>query len=157
MKIAIDYTTGIYPGAGIARYTRSLVGALAEIDGDNKYELFYAARGLPRPTPETEQADALFREHPNFRPVPVPLSVRQMFGLWQRLRAPLPVDVFTGRCDVVHSPDFVSPPHRAGADVVTVHDLSFMVVPECAEPKLAAFLGKTVPGAVRRADQIIAV
>jgi len=30
-------------------------------------------------------------------------------------------------------------------------------VPECAEPKLAAFLGKTVPAAVRRADHIIAV
>jgi glycosyltransferase involved in cell wall biosynthesis len=57
----------------------------------------------------------------------------------------------------VHSPDFVSPPHRAGADVITVHDLSFLVVPECAEPKLAAFLGKTVPRAVERADAIVAV
>ena len=157
MKIAIDYTTAIYPGAGIARYTRSLVGALAQIDRENDYALFYAARGLPRPTPETEQADAFFREHPRFRAVPVPISVRQMFALWQRLRLPLPVDLFAGRCDIVHSPDFVSPPHRSGADVITVHDLSFMVVPECAEPKLAAFLGKTVPGAVRRADHIVAV
>src|SRR5436190_10865518 len=157
VRIAIDYTTGIYPGAGVARYTRSLVSALAGLDRHNTYSLFYAARGLPRPTPETEQADALFREHPNFRAVPVPLSVRQMFGLWQRLRAPLPVDLFTGRCDVVHSPDFVSPPHRSGADVITVHDLSFLVVPECAEPKLAAFLGKTVPAAVRRAHHIVAV
>ena len=157
MHIAIDYTTGIYPGAGVARYTRSLVWALARLDGENRYSLFYAARGLPRPTPETEQADELFAKHRNFRPVGVPLSVRQMFGLWQRLRVPLPVDLFTGRCDIVHSPDFVSPPHRAGADVITVHDLSFLVVPECAEPKLAAFLGKTVPGAVRRADRIVAV
>ena len=30
---------------------------------------------------------------------------------------------------------------RSGADVITVHDLSFLVVPECAEPRLAAFLG----------------
>jgi len=58
-----------------------------------------------------------------------------MFALWQRLRVPLPLEVFTGRCNVVHSPDFVSPPHRSGADVITVHDLSFLVVPECAEPK----------------------
>src|SRR5688500_10148655 len=121
MHIAIDYTTGIYPGAGVARYTRSLVGALARLDGENRYSLFYAARGLPRPTPETEQADKLFAEHRNFKPVGVPLSVRQMFGLWQRLRVPLPVDLFTGRCDIVHSPDFVSPPHRAGADMITVH------------------------------------
>ena len=56
MRIALDYTTGIYPGAGVARYTRSLVRALAAIDGRNQYRLFYAARGLPRPTPETAQA-----------------------------------------------------------------------------------------------------
>ena len=80
MRIAIDYTTGIYPGAGIARYTRSLVGALAEIDRDNQYALFYASRGLPRPTPESEQADALFREHPNFRGVPVPKSYSCLGG-----------------------------------------------------------------------------
>lgn len=157
MRIAFDYTTGIYPGAGVARYTRSLVGALAALDPTNSYALFYAARGLPRPTPETAQADALFSKHPNFRGVPVPLSVRQMFAVWQRLRLPFPADLFTGRCDVMHSPDFVSPPHRSGADIITVHDLSFLVVPECAEPKLAAFLSKTVPAAVRRADKIIAV
>ncbi|HEX9987489.1 MAG TPA: glycosyltransferase family 1 protein [Chloroflexia bacterium] len=157
MRIAFDYTTGIYPGAGVARYSRSLVSALAGLDAENSYSLFYAAKGLPRPTPETEQADALFSAHPNLLPVPVPLSVRQMFALWQRLRIPLPVDRFTGPCDVMHSPDFVSPPHRTGADVITVHDLSFLVVPECADPKLAAFLGRTVPRAVRRADHIIAV
>ncbi|HKP51121.1 MAG TPA: glycosyltransferase family 1 protein [Chloroflexia bacterium] len=157
MHIAFDYTTGIYPGAGIARYTRSLISSLSHLDRENHYSLFYASRGLPRPTPETEQADALFASHPNFRPVPLPVSVRQMFALWQRLRLPIGVDRFTGRCDVMHSPDFVSPPHRTGADVITVHDLSFLVVPECAEPKLAAFLSRSVPAAVRRADHIIAV
>lgn len=157
MKIALDYTTGIYPGAGVARYTRSLVGALAALDTENRYSLFYAARGLPQPTPESKQARALFSEHPNFKPVSLPFSVRQMFAVWHRLRLPLPVDLFTGKCDVVHSPDFVSPPHRQGADVITVHDLSFLMLPECAEPKLAAFLGKTVPRAALRADRIIAV
>lgn len=157
MHIALDYTTGIYPGAGVARYTRSLVEALARLDGRNRYSLFYANRGLPRGTPEERQARELMKAHPNFKGVAVPMSVREMFAAWQRLRLPVPVDLFTGRCDVLHSPDFVSPPHRTGADVITVHDLSFLVVPECAEPKLAGFLSKSVPGAVRRADRIIAV
>jgi glycosyltransferase involved in cell wall biosynthesis len=157
MHIALDYTTGLYPGAGVARYTRSLVAALARLDADNRYSLFYANRGLPRGTPEEQQARALMKAHPNFRGVAVPLSVRQMFAVWQRLRLPIPVDLFTGRCDLLHSPDFVSPPQRTGADIITVHDLSFLVVPECAEPGLAGFLSKTVPGAVRRADGIIAV
>ncbi len=68
MNITLDYTTGIYPGAGIARYTRSLVSALARLDTENTYSLFYAARGLPHPTPETKQASELFAKHPNFRP-----------------------------------------------------------------------------------------
>lgn len=157
MRIAIDYTTGIYPGAGVARYTRHLVSALADIDSRNDYRLFYAAIGLPRATPERAQADVLFRERPNFRPVPVPMSVRVMSRLWQRWQAPLPLELFTGRCDVVHSPDFVSPPHRSGADVITVHDLSFLTVPERADPANAAFLGKAVPAAARHADHIIAV
>ena len=144
MHIALDYTTGIYPGAGVARYTRSLVEALARLDGRNRYSLFYANRGLPRGTPEERQARDLMQAHPNFKGVAVPMSVREMFAVWQRLRLPLPVDLFTGRCDVLHSPDFVSPPHRTGADVITVHDLSFLVVPECAEPKLAGFLSKSV-------------
>jgi glycosyltransferase involved in cell wall biosynthesis len=157
MRIAIDYTTGIYPGAGVARYTRQLIAALADIDSRNDYRLFYAATGLPQSTPEKAQADMLFRKHPNFRAVPVPMSVRVMSRLWQRWQAPLPLELFTGRCDVVHSPDFVSPPHRSGADVITVHDLSFLTIPECADPANAAFLGKAVPAAARRADHIIAV
>ncbi len=157
MRIALDYTTGIYPGAGVARYTRSLVAALADMDKRNSYALFYAARGLPTPSPETALAEALFREHANFKGLPLPFSVRQMFALWQRLRVPLPLEIFAGRSDIVHSPDFVSPPHRSGADIITVHDLSFMVVPQYAEPKLAAFLGKTVPPAVLRATHILAV
>ncbi len=157
MRIAIDYTTGIYPGAGVARYTRQLIASLAGIDSRNSYRLFYAAAGLPRSTPERAQAEMLFRERPNVRAVPVPMSVRVMSRLWQRWQAPLPLEIFTGRCDVVHSPDFVSPPHRSGADVITVHDLSFLTIPECADPANASFLGKAVPAAARRADHIIAV
>ncbi len=157
VKIAIDYTTGIYPGAGVARYTRSLVAALAALDPDNVYQLVYAARGLPRHTPEARQAAALFAAHPNLRPAPVPMSVRQMFAVWHRLRLPLPIEMFAGRCDVVHSPDFVCPPHLWGSGIITVHDLSFLVVPECAHPALAAFLSRAVPAAVRRARRIIAV
>src|SRR4051794_25376333 len=157
MHIAIDYTTGIYPGAGIARYTRHLIASLADIDSRNTYSLFYAAIGLPRSTPERAQAGKIFRERQNFRAVPVPMSVRVMSRLWQRWQAPFPLELFAGRCDVVHSPDFVSPPHRSGADVITVHDLSFLVIPECADPTLASFLGKAVLTATRRANHIIAV
>ena len=74
MRIAIDYTTGIYPGAGIARYTRQLVASLADIDSRNAYSLFYAAIGLPRSTPEGAQAgkiDVLLTNGDSLDPPPI--------------------------------------------------------------------------------------
>jgi glycosyltransferase involved in cell wall biosynthesis len=39
---------------------------------------------------------------------------------------------------------------------LTVHDLSFMTVPESAHPKLRSYLLKAVPASVRRADLVLA-
>ena len=53
MRIAIDYTPALRQTAGIGRYTRGLVAALAELDHDNAYTLFCAGQppsappGLP--------------------------------------------------------------------------------------------------------------
>jgi glycosyltransferase involved in cell wall biosynthesis len=55
-----------------------------------------------------------------------------------------------------HSPDFLVPPLRQARAVVTVHDLSFLVHPERADPALARFLGAAVPRAVGRAAQVLA-
>ena len=44
MRIGIDYTAAVRQGAGIGRYTRGLVRALAELDHDNRYVLFSAGR-----------------------------------------------------------------------------------------------------------------
>ncbi|MFB0545344.1 MAG: glycosyltransferase family 4 protein, partial [Anaerolineae bacterium] len=40
--------------------------------------------------------------------------------------------------------------------IVTVHDLSFMRTPQCAEPSLRAYLNKVVPRSIQRADLILA-
>ena len=42
--IGIDYTAGVNQGAGIGRYTRSLIKAVAELDHSNEYILFYATK-----------------------------------------------------------------------------------------------------------------
>ena len=47
---------------------------------------------------------------PNFRQRALPLTDRHLSILWQRLRLPLPVEAFTGRLNLFHSPDFVLPP-----------------------------------------------
>jgi len=146
MRIGIDYTAAVQQRAGIGRYTRGLVRALAEVDRENEYVLFTAVGGQ-------RWADRNWPQ--NFRMRMVPLSDHAMAILWHRLRLPLPVEVFIGRVDLFHSPDFVLPPTRARA-ILTVHDLSFLRCPECADPNLRAYLNRAVPRSVRRADLILA-
>src|SRR5690349_641773 len=157
MRIAIDYTTGVWPGAGVARYTRSLVGALATADPANDYTLFYGGRDLPRDTPEYAHMQRLIERHRNLQVRELPFSAHGLGVLWNRLRLPWAADRAIGGADVVHAPDFVLPPVARARTVVTVHDLSFLVMPEVTDPGNAAYLRRAVPRAVRRADRVVAV
>lgn len=147
MRIGIDYTPAVRQGAGIGRYTRGLIGALAELDRENSYRLFVAARGV---------STASVPRAANWRPCLAPLTDRETSLLWQRLRLPLPVELFLGPLDLFHSPDFVLPPVLRARTVLTVHDLSFLRVPQYAHPVLRAYLERVVPRSVRRADLILA-
>ncbi|MBC7264631.1 MAG: glycosyltransferase family 4 protein [Chloroflexi bacterium] len=147
MRIGIDVTPALCQKAGIGRYTRCLVSALAELDHTNEYVLFAAGKVPP---------DAPLPTQGNFALRTFPLSDRWMAILWYRLRLPLPVDWCTGRLDLFHSPDFALPPLRQGARIVTVHDLSFIRTPDCADEHLRAYLLAVVPPAVYRADLVLA-
>lgn len=145
MRIGIDYTAAVRQGAGIGRYTRGLIRALAELDQETPYLLFSAGRDPdPRPWP------------PNFRQRSLPLSDRHLAILWQRLRLPVPIEWFTGPLDLFHSPDFVLPPVRRARTALTVHDLSFLRYPECFSPPLLRYLLNAVPRSIERADLVLA-
>jgi len=155
LRIGIDYTAAVRQGAGIGRYTRELVRALAKLDGDNDYVLFAAVGGQ-------RLTDTAWP--PNFQVRSVPLSDRALAILWHRLRLPLWVELVTGRVDIFHSPDFVLPPvrracpehSRRARTMLTVHDLSFMRYPDCTDANLRAYLNEVVPRSVHRADLVLA-
>src|SRR5690242_19729966 len=155
MRIGIDYTAAMWQGAGIGRYTRELIPATLAQGSEFQYRLFFAAGGLKAQSPYVAELRRLCAEYPNVRPAPIPLSPRRLTQFWQRLRIPLPVEVFTGPLEVVHSPDFVLPPTRART-IVTVHDLSFFVYPEFAAQGMVRYLSDAVPRAVRRANLVLA-
>src|SRR5262245_52084913 len=155
MRIGIDYTPAIWQGAGIGRYTRELIRAILDQGGDFQYTLFYAAGGVERANPYLADLDQLRAAHPNVRAAPIPLSSRRLTQLWQRLRAPLPVELFTGPLDLLHAPDFVLPPTRART-LLTIHDLSFLVHPECAVPSMVRYLRDAVPRRRGRAAAVLA-
>jgi glycosyltransferase involved in cell wall biosynthesis len=148
MRIAIDFTPAIAQTAGIGRYTRELVTALAQLDAADRFTLFSSEPGI---------AGREFPSTPNMRRRVFGVGNRSMTIVWQRLRMPLPAELLMGRADVLHGPDFVLPPVLRARRVVTIHDLAFITHPECAVPSLARYLEAAVPRSVRAADRVIAV
>lgn len=148
MRVAIDYTAAVRQGAGIGRYTRNLIRALAELDTANRYTLFVAGGW--------GEGDGLGAWPDNFRIRSIPLTDRVMHILWQRIRAPLPIQLLTGSIDLFHSPDFVLPPLGRTPALLTVHDLSFLRVPQYFVPGFRNYLEGAVSRGVRRACHILA-
>lgn len=146
MRIVIDYTPAVFQSAGIGRHTRGLVQALAPIAGEHAVSLLVFGRPPAGPIP----APAGVR----LRVVPIPN--RWLTIGWHRLGAPIPVDWLAGPMDLYHASDFVLPPVRNACSLLTVHDLSFMTTPQCAEAGLRSFLNRVVPKAVARADHVLA-
>jgi glycosyltransferase involved in cell wall biosynthesis len=147
-RIGVDYTAAVRQQAGIGRYTRNLMRMLARLDTENEYTLFVAGGwGV---------GDSLGPWPPNFRIRSVPIADRWLHILWQRLRLPVPIQVVTGPLDLFHSPDFVLPPLGRTPAILTVHDLSFLRVPQFFVPGFRDYLEKAVCRAVGQARRILA-
>jgi len=146
--IGIDYTAAYEQGAGIGRYVRELMRALATADDHTPYRLFVAGAtraGLP-PVPG-----------PNFGWYPTRITPRWFARLWYRLQLPIPVETFIGRVALYHATDFTLPPTLPGTrTLLTVHDLSFVRAPEATTPVLKAYLDAVVPRSVKRATHVLA-
>ncbi len=145
MHVTIDYTPALRQHAGIGRYTRELVAALAEIDHENRYTLFCAGQ-----EPEGTEWPA------NFTVRTSSIPAHWLTVGWHKLRLPLPAERLAGASDIFHSPDFTLPPLSHARGVVTIHDLSFLRVPQCADPGLRAFLERAAPRAVSQAHHVLA-
>lgn len=146
MRIVIDYTPAVHQGAGIGRHTRGLISALAPLTAGHDVTLlvFGAPHGEPASAP------------PGLTVRTLPLPNRWLTVGWHRLRIPLPVELLSGATDLYHASDFVLPPLRQARGLLTVHDLSFVTAPECADAGLRAYLSRVVPRSAARADHILA-
>lgn len=143
--IAIDYTPAYEQGAGIGRYVRELTAALMRVDEQTNYTLFVAGTThIDTPVPQ------------NFRWKTSRLAPVNLARLWHRLHIPLPIELFTGKVELFHATDFVLPPMRAKASILTVHDLSFVKVPETTSPALKRYLDNVVPKSIKRATHVLA-
>lgn len=136
MRVAVDATALLDPPTGIGVFTARVIEGLDE--RPDTTPVAYAASWRGR--------DRLPQALPGSVPtVGRPLPARPARLLWRRVDRP-PIDWWTGPVDVVHGPNFVVPPCRSGAEVVTVHDLTTVHHPELCHRATLAY-----PGLVQRA------
>lgn len=143
----VDIQAALAQRAGVGRYTKSLVEALAPLAGHDELSLFcfdFMRRGVPIRAPGARVKSVRW----------IPGRVVQQF--WKR-GGGLPFDFFAGPADVFHFPNFVCPPLRNGRVVVTCHDVVFKCLPHTVEPRNLEYLNTRMPETVERADAIIAV
>ncbi|MEX2425785.1 MAG: glycosyltransferase family 1 protein [Thermomicrobiaceae bacterium] len=148
MRIALDYTPAINQIAGVGRYTRSLFAALLNCaPEDTEWLLWHTSR-------VEEEARLPTGEYVSHSRLPV--SARWSNLLWHRVGVPISIERLIGNVSLVHGTDFVVPPSRSPS-IVTVHDLSYALMPHLAFPRLRSYLERAVPRSIDRADRVVAV
>ena len=156
VRVAIDYTAGAWQGAGIGRYTRELIRAvLIAAPVEYQFVLFYASGWPGQKPPYHADIAELVALRVGTRICAIPLPPRRLTQFWHRIKVPLRIEWLAGAIDIVHAPDFVLPPTRMPG-IVTIHDLSYLVHPECAVPGVARYLTEAVPPSLARARAIFA-
>jgi glycosyltransferase involved in cell wall biosynthesis len=125
VRVGLDATPLLGPRTGVGRYVAGLAGALAGLAGAEPEELvlvpfsWRGTRDLPAAAPRGP------RVRHGHRRVPA----RLLQAAWARLPWP-PVEWLSGPVEVFHATNFVGPPTRRAAVVVTIHDLTYLRYPE---------------------------
>ncbi|HET6750696.1 MAG TPA: glycosyltransferase family 1 protein [Actinomycetes bacterium] len=144
MKVALDATPLLGPRTGVGHYVAGLAEGLAELPGPEPEEVAlvpFTWRGtgdLPRVAPAGPRLRLGRRRVP----------ARLLQAAWARMAFP-PVEWLAGRVDVFHATNFVAPPARRAAVVVTVHDLTYLRYPGMVTAASARYRD-LVPRALRR-------
>jgi glycosyltransferase involved in cell wall biosynthesis len=144
MRVGLDATPLLGPRTGVGRYVAGLVEALAELPGGEPEELAlipFTWRGtadLPRVAPAGPRLRCGRRRVP----------ARLLHAAWTAVAFP-PVEWLAGPVDVFHATNFVAPPSRRAATVVTIHDLTYLRHPEMVTAASARYRD-LVPRALRR-------
>ncbi len=136
VRVAIDATPLIGHRTGVGEFCRGVLGGLAtrpEVSM-RAFAVSWRRRG--------RIADAL---PAGVRPAQRAMPARPLHLAWRHLGWP-PAEWFVGPADVVHGTNFVVPPTRHAARVVTVHDLTVVRFPEMCDPPTLRY-----PALIRRA------
>ena len=128
LRVALDATSLIDTRTGVGTFTAELLARLARRPDLDVTAFAVTAGGREAMAAELPAGVAAVRR---------PMVARPLRWCWRRSDRP-PIEWWTGAVDVVHGPNFVVPPARRAAEVVTVHDLTCVRFPElCTHDVLA--------------------
>ncbi len=118
--MAVDATPLLDNLTGIGVFTRELLARLDSDPAIDPVPFAVSWRGRDR-------LERLLP--PGTEPVRRPMPARPLRQAWRLLGAP-PIEWWSGRVDIVHGTNFVVPPTRDAATLVTIHDLTPVRFPE---------------------------
>jgi glycosyltransferase involved in cell wall biosynthesis len=151
--VLLDYRAALREPSGVGEYTfqlvRALVAAFAPARGGTLDLTLFSSSWKDRFTPPPELAGASTVD----RRVPV----RVLNFAWHRLEWP-PADRLAGATfDVTHSLHPLLMPAREAAQVVTIHDLNFLLHPERTRREIRRDYPALARAHAHRADRIVVV
>ena len=142
----MDIQAALGQRAGVGRYVRELLWHLGAEAGADRLAAFYfdfKRTGLEAFPPGVEMHACRW------------LPGRLAQALWKRAGFP-PYEWFAGAADLYHFPNFIRPPlGRGKKSVVTIHDVSFLRMPETTEEKNLAWLSAEIRATAEKADAIL--
>jgi glycosyltransferase involved in cell wall biosynthesis len=145
VRVALDATPLLGVRTGIGHYVGHLSAALARDPELDVVLTAFTWRGQQQLAAMAQGTGMQVRS----RRAPA----RLLRVAWSRSSFPA-VESLSGRVDVFHGTNFVLPPTRRAAGVVTVHDLGFVLHPETVDRTSMAYR-TLVPRALERAAVII--
>lgn len=148
MHILVDYRPALRQRTGVGEYMHHLVRAYASRPRRNGDTVtVFTSSWKDRPAPGLSSDLGTFVVD---RRVPV----RVLNYLWHRLEWP-PVETLGITADIVHAAHPLLIPSRRAAQVVTIHDLSFLADPSATDAEIRRDYPALAHGHAQRADAIV--
>lgn len=129
LTVGLDVTSLIGPLTGVGALTSHLVDGLGERSDVAVRAFAVTWRGRGALTHLLPKGVVLATR---------PMAARPLRTAWARGERPA-IEGWTGPIDVVHGPNFVVPPARDAARIVTVHDLTAWRYPELVDRHSASY------------------
>ena len=141
LRVAVDAEPLLGHRTGVGNFCYGLLSGLTALPREERAGLDLSAFAV-----SWRMRDALVPRLPPGVPLRGrAMPARPLRTAWRK-GLDLPLELFLGPVDVVHGSNFVVPPTRRAARVVTVHDLVTLHYPEMCHPSTLAF-----PDLIRRA------